>query len=138
MIRRPPRSPLFPSTPLSRSERAVIPARGDAAVNLARLEDKAPAFAERDDHVQSHRLASPPAAARTATFIDWPRLRLRLAPPHSSTRLAPGCGSPSWVSSGGGIEPSHFAQELGRARRPAGEARDPVSQPGHHTATPSA
>src|SRR2546425_5936121 len=58
MIRRPPRSPLFPSTPLSRSERAVIPARGDAAVNLARLEDKAPSFAERDDHVQIHRLAS--------------------------------------------------------------------------------
>src|SRR3989441_3299018 len=112
MIRRPPRSPLFPSTPLSRSERAVIPARGDAAVNLARLEDKAPAFAERDDHVQIHRLASPPAPARTATLID----------------------SPSGVSSGGGLEPSHFAQELGRARRLADEARDLVFQQGAHLA----
>src|SRR5207247_7722596 len=35
-----------------------------------------------------HRLASPSAAARTATFIDSPRLRLRLALPHSSTHLA--------------------------------------------------
>src|SRR5947208_16335911 len=40
-----------------------------------------------------HRLASPSAAARTATFTDSPRLRLRLAPPHSQTRLACGCGS---------------------------------------------
>src|SRR5437016_2038307 len=35
-----------------------------------------------------HRLASPSAAARTATFIDSPRPRLRLALPHSSTHLA--------------------------------------------------
>src|SRR5439155_861577 len=40
-----------------------------------------------------HRLASPPAAARTTTFTDSPRPRLRLVLPHSQTRLAPGCGS---------------------------------------------
>src|SRR5256886_12206023 len=65
------------------AERAVIPARGDAAINLARLEDEAPALAERDDQVQIHRLASPAAAARTTTFIDSPCLRLRLALAHS-------------------------------------------------------
>src|SRR5205823_10626756 len=32
-------------------------------------------------------------AARTTTFTDSPRLRLRLARPHSQTRLACGCGS---------------------------------------------
>src|SRR5204862_1521891 len=44
-------------------------------------------------HRHIHRLASPPAAARTATFTDSPRLRLRLAPPHSQARLASGRGS---------------------------------------------
>src|SRR6059036_1098100 len=59
-----------------------------------------------------HGLASPPAAARTATFMDSPRLLLRLVRPHSCQ------------SSAGGLEPSHFAQELGRARRLADETRD--------------
>src|SRR5206468_8995884 len=36
------------------------------------------------------RLASPAAAARTATFIDSPRRRLRLAPPRDLTRDAVG------------------------------------------------
>src|SRR5207247_3262476 len=44
-------------------------------------------------HYQIHRLASPPAAARTTRFTDSPRLRLRLALPDSQTRLASGCGS---------------------------------------------
>src|SRR5206468_2874818 len=43
--------------------------------------------------VYIHRLASPPAAARTTRFTDSPRLRLRLALPDSQTRLASGCGS---------------------------------------------
>src|SRR5207245_1792279 len=37
--------------------------------------------------------ASPAASARTATFTDSPRLRLRLARPRSQTRLACGFGS---------------------------------------------
>src|SRR5439155_484292 len=45
------------------------------------------------DRLSAHRLASPPAAARTATFTGSPRLRLRLARPRSQARLASGCGS---------------------------------------------
>src|SRR5436309_7058536 len=92
------------------------------------------------------------AISPLSSFIDSPRLRLRLALPHSSTRLASGSGShchihrlasapartatfidsPSGVSSGGGLEPSQFAQALGPARRLAHDARDLVLQPGAH------
>src|SRR2546426_6885017 len=53
----------------------------------------------------------------TSSFMDSPRPRLSLALPRS-------CGSPSGASSGGRLEPSHLAEELGRARRLADESRD--------------
>src|SRR5439155_3617135 len=39
------------------------------------------------DRLSAHRLASPAAAARTATFTDSPRLRLRLARPRAGEPL---------------------------------------------------
>src|SRR5436309_3941136 len=61
----------------------------DAAERLFDRPEVAPAVIDNGDH----RLASPAAAARTATITDSPRLRLRLALPRSQTRLACGCGS---------------------------------------------
>src|SRR5438552_10704503 len=54
-----------------------------------------------------HRLASPPAAARTATFTGSPRLRLRLAPPPSAT-----------------LAHAVELQEVRRSRHPHGRAGD--------------
>src|SRR5439155_21214680 len=51
-------------------------------------------------HHLTHRLASPAAAARTTTFTDSPRLRLRLARPHSQTRLATRSAEPPRPSLG--------------------------------------
>src|SRR2546425_845305 len=48
-----------------------------------RHEHRGDASEARGPHGHVHRLASPSAAARTTTFIDSPRLRLRLARPHS-------------------------------------------------------
>src|SRR5438093_766012 len=61
----------------------------DAAERLLDRPEVAPAVIDNGDH----RLASPAAAARTATITDSPRRRLRLALPRSQTRLAGGCGS---------------------------------------------
>src|SRR2546425_7789821 len=85
MIRRPPRSTLFPYTTLFRSRLAF----------------------GCGSHDHTHRLASPSAAARTTTFIDSPRLRLRLARPHSAT-----------------LAHAVELQEVRRPRNPHGRAGD--------------
>src|SRR5207245_9435592 len=73
------------------------------------------------DRLSAHRLASPSAAARTATFTDSPRLRLRLARPRSQTRLASGCGSHGHVHRL--ASPSAAARTAAPRRPPARTAR---------------
>src|SRR5213594_1055662 len=62
-------------------------------LRLARPDSQTRLASGCGSHDPIHRLASPPAAARTTRFTDSPRLRLRLARPDSQTRLACGCGS---------------------------------------------
>src|SRR5439155_4964502 len=57
----------------------------DAAERLLDRPEVAPAVIDNGDH----RLASPAAAARTATITDSPRRRLRLALPRSRAHRAP-------------------------------------------------
>ena len=53
------------------AQRPVVPARGDAAVDLARLEDETPPLAQRDDDVHVHRHAS--SAVFTRVLPPWAR-----------------------------------------------------------------
>src|SRR2546427_11661454 len=72
-------APLFGRAGLDVDEEDTAPAQGEGERDLA----PDPPGAENRDCI--HRLASPAAAARTTTFIDSPRRRLRLVRPRSHT-----------------------------------------------------